>query len=65
MNCFGLTTTINTLANAIVCQISDDDELELIAAAFTQLGDTIATILACKALQHKSSDSYLTDHQNS
>ena len=43
MNALELTSPITALANAIACQISDD-ELDLLAAVFTQLGDTLATI---------------------
>ena len=43
MNALELTSSITALANAIACQISDD-ELDLRAAVFTQLGDTLATI---------------------
>jgi hypothetical protein len=38
-----LTLTITALAQVIACH-SDEDELSLAAAAFTQLGDTLATI---------------------
>ena len=37
------TTALNTLAAAIAAQLNDDD-LNLAAAALTQLGDTLATI---------------------
>ena len=43
MNALELTSSITALANAIACQISDD-KLDLLAAVFTQLGDTLATI---------------------
>lgn len=43
MNALELTSSITALANAIACQVSDD-ELDLLAAVFTQLGDTLATI---------------------
>ena len=44
-NCdpLALTTAINTLAVAIAKNLKDED-LELTAAVFTQLGDTLATI---------------------
>lgn len=38
-----LTNFINTTANFIACN-TDDDELNLLSAVFTQLGDTLATI---------------------
>lgn len=43
MNALELTSSISALANAIACQVNDD-ELDLLAAVFTQLGDTLATI---------------------
>lgn len=50
MNPLQITTFINSIANYIAIQIDDDDELALVAAAFTQLGDTLNTILASKKL---------------
>lgn len=38
-----LSMSITAIANAIACQLSDD-ELDITAAVFTQLGDTLATI---------------------
>lgn len=43
------TTALNTLAAAIAAQLNDDD-LNLAAAALTQLGDTLATIAAQRQL---------------
>lgn len=43
MNAFQLTTFINSTANFIACNTTDD-ELNLLAAVFSQLGDTLATI---------------------
>lgn len=43
-----------TLISAVACSISNcysDDELAVLATAFTQLGDTLATILASEALE--------------
>lgn len=40
-----LTTAVNTLAVAIASELNDN-ELNMIAAIFTQLGDTLATIAA-------------------
>lgn len=45
-----LTTTINTLAVAIASQVPNDAELSLLAVALTQLGDTLGTIAAQRAL---------------
>ena len=52
MNPCELTASITALANAIACQLSDDD-LELAAAIFTQLGDTLATISIQRSLCNK------------
>ena len=43
------TTALNTLAAAIAAQLNDDD-LNLAAAALTQLGDTLATIAVQRSL---------------
>ena len=43
------TTALDTLAAAIAAQLNDDD-LNLAAAALTQLGDTLATIAAQRQL---------------
>lgn len=50
-NCdpLALTTAINSLAVAIACQLGDE-ELGLTATIFTQLGDTLETILAQRTL---------------
>ena len=46
-NCdpLALTTAINSLAVAMACQLNDN-ELDMIAAIFNQLGDTLETISA-------------------
>ena len=43
-----LTTAVNTLAVAIAARLGDA-ELDLAAAIFVQLGDTLATIAAQRA----------------
>lgn len=50
-NCdpLALTTTVNSLAVAIAGRLSDE-ELALTAAVFVQLGDTLATIAAQRAV---------------
>lgn len=54
MNPLEITTLVNTAANlAAVCL--NDGELSVAAAAFTQLGDTLATIAALR--NAKSNDS--------
>jgi len=46
MDAISLTTTINTLASVIADSVDDEDDIALLATIFTQLGDTLATILA-------------------
>lgn len=61
MNAFQLTNFINTTANFIACHVDDDDELNLLSAIFTQLGDTLVTISAQRSIcnkSNKSSDSF-------
>ena len=43
MNPCELTASVTALANALACKLSDD-ELSLLGAVLTQLGDTLATI---------------------
>ncbi len=49
MNPCTLTASVNALANAISCNLSLE-ETALLAAIFVQLGDTLATIGAQKAI---------------
>ena len=49
MKSIELTSSITVLANAISCKLSSS-EIALIASIFVQLGDTLATIVAQKAL---------------
>ena len=44
-----LTSAVTALANAIACDLSTG-ELALVAGVFVQLGDTLATIAAQRAL---------------
>lgn len=53
MNPFELTTFVSTLAITVAKNIPDDDELSLLAAILTQLGDTLATIGAQRQLLNK------------
>lgn len=50
-NCdpLALTTAINSLAVAVACQLNDN-ELAIVAAIFNQLGDTLETIAAQRAI---------------
>ena len=38
-----LTSAVTAIANALACQLTSDEAV-LLAAVFTQLGDTLATI---------------------
>ncbi|NLF80590.1 MAG: hypothetical protein GX572_05300 [Clostridia bacterium] len=49
MNPCELTMSITAIANALAKEMSDE-QLELAAAAFSQLGDTLATIAASRSL---------------
>ena len=51
----GLTTGINTLA-VMLADCLAEEELELAAAAFTQLGDTLTTIIAQRAFCKKNEE---------
>lgn len=51
MNSCELVTLVSTLAIAISNQVPDTEELELLSAVLTQLGDTLATISAQRLLQ--------------
>lgn len=48
MNGCELVTLISTLA-CIIAQDKTDDELNLLAAIFTQLGDSLTTIVASRS----------------
>jgi len=60
---------ISALAIAIAVQIEDTDDLTVIAAAFTQLGDTLAIIAAqrarCAARQEKEESVQRADEEES
>lgn len=49
MNSCELTTAVTALANAIACGLTTE-EISLISSLFMQLGDTLATIAAQRAL---------------
>ncbi len=56
MNPCELTTSITALANALACKRTTE-ELSLLGAIFTQLGDTLATIAARKSICESSDSS--------
>lgn len=43
-----LVTLISTLS-CLIADNSTDDELSILSAVFTQLGDSLATILTCRS----------------
>lgn len=47
MKCCDLVTLVSTLA-CVIAQDKTPDELALLASVFNQLGDSLATIAACK-----------------
>lgn len=53
MNSCELTASVTALANALACQLTDD-ELSILGAVLTQLGDTLATIAAVRGLCQNS-----------
>ena len=55
MNSLELTAAITALANAIACRLTPS-EIALIASIFVQLGDTLATIAAQRALCEESTE---------
>ena len=48
-----LTASITALANALACQLTDE-ELELLGVILTQLGDTLLTISTHKSICSRS-----------
>lgn len=44
-----LTASVTALANAMACELSDE-ELTVLGAVFVQLGDTLSTIAARRSL---------------
>lgn len=53
MNPCELTTGVTALANVLANSLTDD-ELELVAALFMQLGDTLATIAVQRSICSRS-----------
>lgn len=53
MNACELTAAITALANTLVCNLSEA-EITLLSAVLVQLGDTLVTISAQKALCEKT-----------
>lgn len=55
MNPCELTVSVTALANMISCHFNDE-ELSVISSILVQLGDTLATISAQKALCNKDNE---------
>lgn len=53
MNPCELTASITALANALACRLSEE-ELNLLGAALTQLGDTLVTIATQRSICNRS-----------
>ncbi len=56
MNPCELTASITAIANALACRLTED-ELNLLGAALTQLGDTLVTIATQKSICSRSGQS--------
>ena len=56
MNSLEVTSAVTALANAIACQLTND-EIILLAGILVQLGDTLVTIATWRDLCEKSADS--------
>ena len=56
MSSLELTSAITAAANALACKLTPS-EIALLASAFVQLGDTLATIAAQKALCEEQTES--------
>ena len=55
INTLELTASLTAIANAIACGLTVT-ELALVAGVFVQIGDTLATIAAHRALLEESHD---------
>ena len=49
MNACEVTAAVTAIANALACRLTEE-ELSLLGAVLTQLGDTLATIAAQRSL---------------
>lgn len=56
MNSLEVTSAVTVLANAIACQLTND-EVILLASILVQLGDTLVTVATWRDLCEKSADS--------
>ncbi|MBQ7347177.1 MAG: hypothetical protein IJW55_04405 [Clostridia bacterium] len=62
MNPCELTASITALANAIACRLTVN-ELNLLAAVLSQLGDTMATIATQRSICEEASEQSEDDDQ--
>ncbi len=54
MDEYSLPVAISALADSIAAQTPDNLELAVLAAAFTQLGDSLATIITVRELTERN-----------
>lgn len=54
MDEYSLTVAISVLADSIAAQTPDNLELAVLAAAFVQLGDSLATIIAVREISERN-----------
>lgn len=55
MNACELTASITALANTLACKLNED-EINMLGAVLTQLGDTLMTIAAHQAICRNACD---------
>ena len=55
MDSFKSTSLVTLLANAVSSIGFSEEELALLAALLTQLGDTLSTIAACNSIANRAS----------
>lgn len=63
MNTCELSIAITALANSIANSVDDNDQLSLLGAAISQLGDTLSTIAAQRSLCEKRKSNSATIQQ--
>lgn len=58
---YAFTVMISTLANSIATEVQDLNQLAVLAAAFDQLGDTLATIAAIRQANQPNGPTTIPD----
>lgn len=61
MDEYTFTVMISALANSIAAEVHDLNQLAVLAAAFDQLGDTLATIAAIRQVNNPSGQVTIPD----